>query len=87
MRTPRVMGANGLDHITMEAQNMARLQAGQTPLYGGENPLKHQSDFSGVTPRQSVTATPNPLLAMTPRGAGETPGGPGAPLSPPGLPL
>lgn len=72
MRTPRVMGANGLDHITMEAQNLARLQAGQTPLAGGANPMIHASDFSGVTPRQSVAATPNPHLGMTPRG-GETP--------------
>ena len=75
MRTPQVMGANGLDHITMEAQTLARLQAGQTPLYGGANPMVHASDFSGVTPRQSVAATPNPLLGLTPR-AGESPGNP-----------
>ena len=72
MRTPRVVGENGLDHVTMEAQNLLRLQAGQTPLAGGQNPLIHASDFSGVTPRQSVAATPNALLAMTPRGS-ETP--------------
>ena len=76
MRTPRMVSANGLDRITMEAQNLARLQAGQTPLAGGENPMLHTSDFSGVTPRQNVAATPNPLLGMTPR-PGETPA-PGA---------
>ena len=72
-----MMAANGMDRITMEAQNLARLQAGQTPLAGGENPLLHASDFSGVTPRQNVAATPNPLAAMTPRIGGETPA-PGA---------
>lgn len=72
MRTPRMVSANGLDRITMEAQNLARLQAGQTPLAGGDNPLLHDSDFSGVTPRQNVAATPNPLLGATPR-PGETP--------------
>lgn len=72
MRTPRMVSANGMDRITMEAQNLARLQAGQTPLAGGENPLMHESDFSGVTPRQNVAATPNPLLGATPR-PGETP--------------
>jgi len=61
-----------MDRITMEAQNLARLQAGQTPLAGGDNPMLHQSDFSGVTPRPGVASTPNPLLGMTPRG-GETP--------------
>lgn len=76
MRTPRVMAANGMDRVTMEAQNLARLQAGQTPLVGGENPELHNSDFLGVTPRQNVAATPNPLALMTPRG-GQTPG-PGA---------
>ena len=71
-----MVSANGMDRITMEAQNLARLEAGQTPLAGGENPMLHQSDFAGVTPSQNVAATPNPLLGMTPRG-GETPG-PGA---------
>jgi hypothetical protein len=66
------MSHNGMDRITMEAQNLARLQAGQTPLAGGDNPMLHQSDFSGVTPRPGVASTPNPLLGMTPR-AGETP--------------
>ena len=72
MRTPRMVTANGLDRITTEAQNLARLQAGQTPLAGGENPELHNSDFSGVTPRQNVTSTPHPLAGMTPRG-GQTP--------------
>ena len=61
MRTPRVVSANGMDRITMEAQNLARLQSGQTPLMGGENPELHNSDFSGVTPRNHIQATPNPL--------------------------
>ena len=69
-----MVSANGLDRITMEAQNLARLEAGQTPLAGGDNPMVHVSDFSGVTPRQNVASTPNPLLGATPR-PGETPRG------------
>uniref|UniRef100_A0A7S0WNZ6 Uncharacterized protein n=1 Tax=Chlamydomonas leiostraca TaxID=1034604 RepID=A0A7S0WNZ6_9CHLO len=58
------------DRILMEAQNLAKLQNLTTPLMGGENPDLNPSDFSGVTPRPTVAATPNPLaVAMTP-GAG-----------------
>lgn len=52
----------------MEAQNLSRLQQGQTPLLGGENPQLHDSDFSGVTPKNFAAATPHPLTA------GATPG-------------
>jgi len=73
MRTPRVGGAGGAggDRIMMEAQNLARLQAGQTPLAGGENPELFASDFSGVAPRAFAAATPNPLAgALTPGATG-----------------
>ena len=66
-RTPAVAG--GVNKIIQEAQNLARLQAGQTPLLGGENPELHPSDFSGVVPRASAIATPNPL-AMAASGSG-----------------
>ncbi|KAK9818201.1 hypothetical protein WJX72_008746 [[Myrmecia] bisecta] len=75
MRTPRLATAGGQDRIMQEAQNLARLQTGQTPLFGGENPELHPSDFSGITPRNNVAATPNALaLAATPAGAGALPG-------------
>ncbi|GAX75409.1 hypothetical protein CEUSTIGMA_g2853.t1 [Chlamydomonas eustigma] len=62
------------DRILMEAQNLARLNAMDTPLAGGENPQLHPSDFSGVTPRAVVASTPNPLLlAATPLLGGSTP--------------
>ena len=62
------------DRILMEAQNLARLNNMETPLMGGENPELHPSDFSGMTPRATVAATPNPLLlAATPRLGGMTP--------------
>lgn len=60
-RTPSVAG--GVNRIMQEAQNLARLQQGQTPLLGGENPELHPSDYSGVVPRASTAATPNPLAA------------------------
>jgi len=72
MRTPRILSEQGLDRITMEAQNQARERVAQTPLLGGEDPQMHPSDFSGATPRPGVASTPNPLLGMTPRG-GQTP--------------
>ncbi|KAF5835279.1 hypothetical protein DUNSADRAFT_7603 [Dunaliella salina] len=43
-----------------------------TPLMGGENPELHHSDFSGITPKPTAAATPNPLAAAA------TPGGPGS---------
>jgi pre-mRNA-splicing factor CDC5/CEF1 len=60
-RTPAVAG--GVNKIIQDAQNLARLQAGQTPLLGGENPELHLSDFSGVVPKATANATPNPLAA------------------------
>ena len=78
MRTPRSTTAGGADRITLEAQNLARLQAGQTPLMGGANPELHPSDFAGVTPRNTTAATPHPMA--TPQiGASPFPGAtPGA---------
>lgn len=65
----------------LEAQNLSRLQQGQTPLLGGENPQLHDSDFSGITPKSSLAATPHPLAAgatplpgATPALTGSTPG-------------
>jgi pre-mRNA-splicing factor CDC5/CEF1 len=83
LRTPRVPATGGGgDFILQEAQNLARLQSGQTPLVGGENPMLHPSDFSGITPRRKDAATPHPL-AM----AGATPlsGGPAATPRMPGV--
>lgn len=81
MRTPRAVTANGQDRVMMEAQNLSRLQQGQTPLLGGENPQLHESDFSGVTPKNFAAATPHPLTAgatplpgATPALTGATPG-------------
>ncbi|GAQ83036.1 cell division control protein [Klebsormidium nitens] len=90
LRTPaRTPGGTG-DAIMMEAENLARLREMNTPLFGGENPTLHASDFSGITPKRSVVQTPNPiatplrtpggLIGMTPgatpagRGVGMTPG-------------
>ncbi|GAB4822419.1 hypothetical protein N2152v2_009465 [Parachlorella kessleri] len=72
MRTPaggRTPAAGGRERLMQEAQNLVRLQQGQTPLLGGENPELHPSDFSGVTPRPLAAQTPNPLAG------GATPGG------------
>ena len=52
-----------------EAQNLARLQAGETPLKGGVGPELSSSDFGGVTPRAQTATTPHPLA--TPRGDGQ----------------
>lgn len=74
MRTPaRTPAAAGGNRVMQEAQNLMRLQAGQTPLLGGENPELHPSDFSGVTPRTAPAATPNPLAAAA-AAVGATPG-------------
>lgn len=66
-RTP---GGKG-DAIMMEAENLARMRATQTPLFGGENPELHPSDFSGVTPKKKDIQTPNPIATplRTPSGA------------------
>ncbi|KAK6149712.1 hypothetical protein DH2020_017237 [Rehmannia glutinosa] len=75
MRTPQRTPAGKQDAIMMEAENQRRLTQSQTPLLGGDNPMLHPSDFSGVTPKKMDIATPNPLLtpSATPGGAGLTP--------------
>jgi pre-mRNA-splicing factor CDC5/CEF1 len=57
----------------MEAQNLSRLQQGQTPLLGGENPQIHDSDFSGVNPKNFAAATPHPLAVGATPLPGSTP--------------
>jgi pre-mRNA-splicing factor CDC5/CEF1 len=57
-----VHGAGG-NRVMMEAQALARLQQGQTPLLGGDDLDISGSDFSGITPAHRVEATPNPLAA------------------------
>lgn len=74
MRTPQV---GGHDVILQEAQNLRKLQTGQTPLLGGENPTLAGSDFSGITPQRTMAATPNPIAA-TPGATPSRGGGPGA---------
>ncbi|KAH6802952.1 cell division cycle 5 [Perilla frutescens var. frutescens] len=76
MRTPQRTPAGKQDAIMMEAENQRRLTFSQTPLLGGDNPMLHPSDFSGVTPKKKDIATPNPLLtpSATP---GATPGSTG----------
>ena len=64
MRTPRAVSAGGQDRVMMEAQNLSRLQQGQTPLLGGENPQIHDSDFSGVTPKNFAAAKEQGLQAL-----------------------
>ena len=50
------------DTVMQEARNIMALNAGQTPLAGGENqPLEEGTGFSGVTPTQSSQRTPNAL--------------------------
>lgn len=74
IRTPRVAGAGGQDRIMQEAANLARMVAAQTPLAGGENPDVSTTDFSAITPRAPIAATPNPLAAaLTPGRGGQTP--------------
>lgn len=78
LRTPQRTPAGKGDAIMMEAENLARLRDLKTPLYGGENPDLHASDFSGVTPKKKQLLTPNPIATplRTPGGtaAGATPG-------------
>lgn len=75
MRTPRAEGMGGRDRILQEAQNLQKLNSTQTPLFGGENPELHASDFAGITPRNTVLSTPNPFAGgATPAGVtGATP--------------
>eukprot|EP01006_Ploeotia_vitrea_P055510 TRINITY_DN68004_c1_g1_i2.p1 TRINITY_DN68004_c1_g1~~TRINITY_DN68004_c1_g1_i2.p1 ORF type:complete len:520 (+),score=93.51 TRINITY_DN68004_c1_g1_i2:786-2345(+) len=58
------------DPVQLEAQNLARLQSGQTPLLGGENPQLNEKfdDFAGATPQRKVIQTPN-VLAESATGA------------------
>ena len=72
MRTPRAAAARGEDRLLAEAQNLARLQQGQTPLFGGDSGVHiEKGDFGdSLDPRagQSVRATPSALAGMTPAG-------------------
>ncbi|KAG6438056.1 hypothetical protein SASPL_102990 [Salvia splendens] len=76
-RTPQRTPAGKQDAIMMEAENQRRLTLSQTPLLGGDNPMLHPSDFSGVTPKKKDIATPNPLMTPSATPGGATPGGPG----------
>ncbi len=101
MRTPRAASARGEDRLVAEAQNLARLQQGQTPLFGGDSGVHiEKGDFGdSLDPRagQSVRATPSALAGMTPAGGqtgmrsiGGVPGTPsvaGTPLRTPGQKL
>ncbi|EPS68222.1 hypothetical protein M569_06548, partial [Genlisea aurea] len=73
LRTPQRTPAGKQDAIMMEAENQRRLTLSQTPLLGGENPILHPSDFSGVTPRKKDIATPNLLLTPSATPGGITP--------------
>lgn len=75
LRTPQRTPASKQDAIMMEAENQRRLNQSQTPLLGGENPMLHPSDFTGVTPKKKEIQTPNPLLtpSATPGASGHTP--------------
>mmetsp|Transcript_14021 Transcript_14021/g.37873 ORF Transcript_14021/g.37873 Transcript_14021/m.37873 type:complete len:825 (-) Transcript_14021:211-2685(-) len=67
--TPARTAPHG-DRIQQEAQNLMRLTNMTTPLMGGENPELHHSDFSGITPKPTAAATPNPLAAAATPGPG-----------------
>ncbi len=55
---------------------LQKLSSTQTPLMGGEGPSIDGSDFSGITPRNALPATPHAFAGMTPGGgSGETPAG------------
>ena len=70
MRTPSGRG----DAIMMEAENLARMRAMETPvLKGGEGPSLHPSDFSGATPKSRNMATPSMFSGATTPGGGMTP--------------
>ena len=78
-RTPRVGGGGGEDTVLAEAAAQAALLARETPLRGGDSAgvlaPEALGDFSGVTPRHSVAATPNPIADATPsrQAGGATP--------------
>lgn len=93
LRTPRTPATQ--DNILTEAQNIMALTNVDTPLKGGLNTPLHESDFSGITPKHQVAATPNMVLStpfrtpahqndvsgLTPQG-GTTPQIPGATPTP-----
>ncbi|XP_064627229.1 cell division cycle 5-like protein [Lineus longissimus] len=72
-RTPRTPAQQ--DTILQEAQNIMALTNVDTPLKGGLNTPIHESDFSGVTPKHHMAATPNTMLTpfRTPGQDGMTP--------------
>jgi pre-mRNA-splicing factor CDC5/CEF1 len=72
MATPAA-GPSGMNKVMQEAQALARLREGQTPLLGGENPDIAGSDFSGIAPQRNVGATPNPLATAAAAKIGATP--------------
>eukprot|EP00878_Enallax_costatus_P014008 GHUV01014649.1.p1 GENE.GHUV01014649.1~~GHUV01014649.1.p1 ORF type:complete len:761 (+),score=332.12 GHUV01014649.1:659-2941(+) len=72
MRTPKAQ-VGGQDSLMQQAANLAKLQALQTPLLGGENPELAGLDYSGIVPQKGVVQTPNPLAAAA-AAAGVTPG-------------
>ena len=83
MRTPggqQTGSGPAMNKVMQEAQALARLQQGQTPLLGGENPDISGADFTGITPQRKIEATPNPLAAAAAAAAagggkvGATPG-------------
>lgn len=49
--------------VCQEAQNIMALTNVDTPLKGGLNTPLHESDFSGITPKHQVVATPNMVLS------------------------
>ena len=76
MRTPRAAAARGEDRLLAEAQNLARLQQGQTPLMGGTSGVQiEKGDFGdSLDPKAgsaSVRATPHALAGWS---SGQTPG-------------
>lgn len=89
IRTPRAPPQE--DRIANEIRNIRALTETQSSLLGGENTPLHEGSgstgFEGVTPRQQVMSTPNPLATplrqragdvratpmRTPMGSGATP--------------
>lgn len=72
LRTPKQQNT-----ILMEAQDAIARNNMDTPLFGGENPEMHETDWSGVLPRPKLGGiTPNVYAeqahaGMTPRGTPE----------------
>ncbi|KAI8810024.1 pre-mRNA splicing factor component-domain-containing protein [Cladochytrium replicatum] len=78
LRTPRVGELGGkVDILKAEARNQLLMNSAQTPLLGERIEFSEEgTGYDGLTPRRSVSATPNPLAAqLTPRsGVPMTPG-------------